>query len=365
MNIVVLGCTGSIGQSTLEIVRKSGGKISIYGLTAHTNKKSLEEQAAEFKVPHTILTSEENSEQRILDLVTDSKVDRVVVGIVGFAAIKPTLKALEAGKIVALANKETIVTAGELFVEKTKQGRGKLIPVDSEHNALFQILQGHDIKQVKKLIITGSGGPFRGKTKKDLGGVTVKQALNHPRWKMGPKITIDSATLMNKGLELIEARWLFGLSPNHLDVIIHPESLVHGLVEFIDHTMIAHLSSTDMKAAISYALFYPERMKNAVKALDLVALGQLNFEKVPEQVFPCLQLAKLALSKGKTLPTVLNAANEVAVDLFLKERIPFLGIPEVISSVMESAPRHDLQMETIFEIDAWARSQAQEQSLNH
>jgi 1-deoxy-D-xylulose-5-phosphate reductoisomerase len=358
MNVLILGSTGSIGESALEVVRRSQGELKITGLTAHSNHEKLAEQAREFGVSKTLLTSLPDSEQRLEELVTHPEVDVVLVAIVGFAALRPTLAALRAGKKVALANKEALVTAGEIFAAEARKSGATIIPVDSEHNALFQALQGHPIENVKKLWITGSGGPFRGKSRAELSKVNVKEALNHPKWKMGPKITIDSATLMNKGLEFIEARWVFDVQPKDIDVIIHPQSIIHGLVEFIDGSMLAHMSATDMKAAISYALYYPRRQPDAVKALNLVELRKLEFEPVDNETFPCLRLAQRALGQGGAGPVILNAANEIAVNAFLNEEISFLSIPELISKTMEASPTQHLELDTIFEIDAWARKKA-------
>jgi len=360
LNIVVLGSTGSIGESTLEVVRRSQGKIKIVGLAAHTNFEALEKQALEFKVPHTVLTSKPDCEQQLEDLVTRPDVDCVVIAIVGFAALKPTLAAIRAKKRIALANKEALVTCGEILTAEAKKYGAQIIPVDSEHNALFQALQGHPIDQVRKLWITGSGGPFLGKSESELAKVSVDEALQHPNWKMGPKITIDSATLMNKGLEFIEARWVFDLSPKKIDVIIHPQSIIHGIVEFIDGSQLAHMSQPDMKGALSYALYYPQRQDNAMKPLDLIALQKLEFKAVDNRTFPCLRLAQEALDKGGVLPTILNAANEIAVDSFLREKIPFLSISGVISKTLAQGPRTAISIDSIFEIDAWARKKAQE-----
>jgi 1-deoxy-D-xylulose-5-phosphate reductoisomerase len=277
VNIVVLGSTGSIGENTLEVVRKSLGtpkEIKVVGLTAHSNATRLGEQATEFKVKNTILTQARGSEQQLVDLVTRPEVDTVVVAIVGFAAHNPTLAAIKAGKRIALANKEALITCGELFQSEAEKSGAKIIPVDSEHNSLFQGLQGHPLTNVKQLWITGSGGPFRGRSRQDLQNVTLEETLKHPTWRMGPKITVDSATLMNKGLEFIEARWLFGLTADKIEVIIHRQSLVHGIVEFIDNTMLAHMGVPDMKGAISYALYYPERQPTAIAPLNLVQVEE-------------------------------------------------------------------------------------------
>lgn len=355
--IVILGSTGSIGESTLDVVRKSSGDLVVFGLSAHSSIERLRAQALEFQVPNQVLTSESDAEKKLIDLVTHPDVDIVVMAIMGFAALRPTLAALRAGKTVALANKEALVTCGEILMS---QKTGKIIPVDSEHNAIFQALQGHPIANVKKLWITGSGGPFRGKSKSELASVTRAQALNHPKWKMGPKITIDSATLMNKGLEFIEARWVFGLEPKLIDCVVHPQSIIHGMVEFIDGSMLAHMSTTDMKAAISYALYYPGRQTAAVAPLNLIEIGKLEFEAIDNETFPCLNLAKHALSTGGLAPTVLNAANEIAVQAYLEDRIGFISIPHLISRSLENTPRGELNLDTVFEVDAWARKKTLE-----
>lgn len=360
MNIVILGSTGSIGQSTLDVVRKSERLIRVRGLTAHSNSEKLKTQAQEFGVSHTLLTENLDSPQALEDLVTHPDVDCVVVAIVGFAALRPTIAALKAGKRVALANKEALVTCGQILTQVAQSFGGKIIPVDSEHNALFQALQGHPTTNVRKLWITGSGGPFRGKNTSQLKNVTVEQALNHPHWRMGPKITIDSATLMNKGLEFIEARWVFNVPPPSIECIIHPQSVIHGIVEFVDNTMLAHMSQPDMRAAISYALYYPQRQDKAVAALDLVALKKLEFEPVDNETFPCVRLAQKALEKGGIVPTVLNASNEVAVKAFLDRRISFLEIPLLIDKALETAPRQDVDLDSIYEVDAWARKKTLE-----
>jgi 1-deoxy-D-xylulose-5-phosphate reductoisomerase len=358
--ITILGSTGSIGESTLDVVRRAGGQIQVLGLSAYQNQQRLETQAAEFNVSKIVLSSKTDGESQLVALATDPQCEIVVVAIVGFAALKPTLAAIRAGKTVALANKEALVTCGELLTNEAKKSGALIIPVDSEHNALFQALQGHSIKNVEKLWITGSGGPFRGKKRSDLEKVDVKSALNHPKWKMGPKITIDSASLMNKGLEFIEARWVFDLPSHQIDVLIHPQSIVHGMVEFIDGTMLAHLAVPDMKAAISYALYYPERQPKAVERLQMAQLAHLDFEPIDGDTFPCYNLAKEALKIGGVAPTVLNAANEVAVNAFLGEKISFLKIPDLIAETLDAAPRQTMELEAVFEMDRWARQKAHE-----
>jgi 1-deoxy-D-xylulose-5-phosphate reductoisomerase len=359
-NVVVLGSTGSIGANTLEVIRKSEGKLKLFGVSAHSNREGLEKQVAEFKVPHSVLTSEKDGNQKILDLVAHADTDVVVVAIVGFAALRPVIAAIQSGKRIALANKEALVTCGEILNSMARKYNSTIIPVDSEHNALFQALQGHPPENIEKIWLTGSGGPFRGKNRKELESVDIKSALKHPNWKMGPKISIDSATLMNKGLEFIEARWIFDIDPKKIDVIIHPQSLVHGLIEFIDNSWLAHLSTPDMKGAISYALYHPERQHGAMEKLRLDVLKKLEFEAVDYGNFPCIGLAQTALKTGGIAPTVLNAANEVAVKAFLEEKIRFLDIPDLIFKTLEKAPQQNIQLEGVFDIDLWARSEANE-----
>jgi len=360
-NIVILGSTGSIGQSTLEVVRRSGGFLKIRGLSAKRNSELLSEQARKFEADQTVLADgSPESEKSLCDLVQRPDVDIVVVAIVGFAALKPTLAAIEKGKTIALANKEVLVTSGALIMRKARESGATIIPVDSEHNSIFQAMQGHSLENIRRIILTASGGPFRGKKKSELENVTVSEALNHPKWKMGPKITIDSATLMNKGLEVIEACHLFGVTPDMIDVVVHPQSLVHGIIEFVDGTYLAHIAPPDMKAAISYALYYPERQAGAVKKMSLVDIGTLTFEPVDHETFPCLELARQAFGAGGLMPAALNAANEELVQAFLDGKIKFNAIPEIIHQILAKTPQQDASLENIFEIDRLSRKWTRE-----
>jgi 1-deoxy-D-xylulose-5-phosphate reductoisomerase len=296
----------------------------------------------------------------LIAVATHDEAETVVSATVGAVGFMPTLRAIEAGKRIALANKETLVMAGELMMKAAEQSGAEILPVDSEHNALHQCLRGETKKEVKRLILTASGGPFRNKTKAEIENATREEALNHPNWKMGDKITIDSATLMNKGLEVIEAKWLFGFDADQISVVIHPQSVVHSMVEMVDGSIIAQLGVTDMKHAIQYALTYPERKANCLEPLDFTRLSQLNFETPDLERFPCLGLAYDALKVGNTMPTVLNAANEVAVKAFLDGKIKLSDIARVNEQVMTGHdPRPVSDLETVLEADKSARAMAE------
>jgi 1-deoxy-D-xylulose-5-phosphate reductoisomerase len=283
----------------------------------------------------------------------------VLSAITGAAGLLPTYRALEAGKNVGLANKETLVMAGELMMNKAREKGVEILPVDSEHNAIHQCLRGARHGEVRRLILTASGGPFRETPKEKLASVSRDEALNHPTWRMGKKITIDSATLMNKGLEVIEASWLFGVSADEVDVVVHPQSIVHSLVEFVDGSVLAQLGVTDMRIAIQYALTYPERWPSPLPSLDIQKLARLEFFEPDREKFPCLNLAYRALRAGGTAPAVLNAANEIVVDAFLNDAIPFHAIPEIIESVLNAhSPRQASSLDPILQADAWARAEA-------
>lgn len=373
--ISILGSTGSIGTQTLEVAKDLG--LEVMGLTANVNIDLIEKQAREFK-PQIIAVNNRHSanelrkrlhgmEIEILDgiqginrVAVIEQVDTVVAAMVGISGLVPTIEAIRKGKNIALANKEVLVTAGEIVMSEAKRNNIDIIPVDSEHSAIFQCLRGNEQKQVSKVVITASGGPFRGKTIDDLKNVSVREALNHPTWEMGNKITIDSSTMMNKGLEVIEARWLFGLEPENIQVIIHPQSIIHSMVEYIDGSNIAQLSTHDMKLPIQFALTYPDRFLNHYPKLDLTEIAKLTFEKPDYSAFPCLRLAFEALKWGGTMPAVMNGANEAAVEMFLKEKIGFLDIPRMIEGVMK---KHNVNinpnLNDIIEIDIWARKTAQ------
>lgn len=375
--ISILGSTGSIGCNTLKVVDFLG-EFRVVALGAGKNVEKLAEQIHRFK-PEIVAVENgicaenllrelrktntkapqiETGETGLVSVATRDEAEIVVSATVGAVGFVPTLRALEAGKTVALANKETLVMAGELMTKTARENKTEILPVDSEHNAIHQCLRGEKRSEVKRLILTASGGPFRAKSKTEIENATRAEALNHPKWKMGDKITIDSATLMNKGLEVIEACWLFDFSAEEISVIVHPESIVHSLIELVDGSIIAQLGATDMRHAIQYALTFPDRKPSNLAPLDLATLSQLNFEEPDFDKFPCLALAYRALKTGGTLPAAMNAANEIAVQAFLDDKIRLSEIPKIIETVMnkhETKPAENL--EVILEADGWARRQ--------
>lgn len=375
--IAVLGSTGSIGTQTLDVVRNHSDILKIEVLAANNNDELLEKQIEEF-APSIAVLNDKNAyeklkarysgktqllcgEEGLIEGVVNDKIDTVVTSLMGFAGLRPTMAAIDAGKNIALANKETLVVAGELVMQKAKEKNIEIMPIDSEHGALFQCLHGEDIAKVDKLLVTASGGPFRGKTKEELQNVSVKQCLNHPTWKMGRKITIDSATLMNKGLEVIEAKQLYGVSYDNIQVVVHPQSIVHSMVQYADGSVIAQLASTDMRLPIQYALTYPERMECVAPKLDFWQMQPLTFEKPDTDTFRGLALAYEAGKIGGSMPCVMNAANEIAVAAFLNEQIRFLDIYDIIEDEMLShitlvSPK----LEDLFEIDAITRQNVKE-----
>jgi 1-deoxy-D-xylulose-5-phosphate reductoisomerase len=393
-SIVILGSTGSIGENALRIAQALPHEIRVVGLATRTKITRLIDQALQFNVrvvavedemfareaetlarPHGIRVLA--GPQGVEALAAWPDVDCVVCSVVGLAGLKPVLAAMDAGHDVALATKEVLVSAGELVMRKRAEKRVRLLPIDSEHSALFQCLQSKTRnvacvrlegdgqepaeEQIAKLVLTASGGPFANQPELDFERVTPEAALKHPRWSMGPKVTIDSATMMNKGLEILEARWLFDVPVTHVDVLVHPESIVHSLVTFVDGATVAQLSVPDMRFSIQYALTWPERCVIDMPKLDLTQIGQLTFQKTDSDRFPCLRLIREAAAVGGTMPTVVNAADEVAVDAFLEGRISFAGIWRTIEAVMM---KHDVRacagLETILETDAWARRLAME-----
>ena len=374
--LAVLGSTGSIGVSTLEIVADNPDRFQIVALTAGRNLELLTEQVKVFRPAVVAVRTEADALElrRILGAkipevlhgtagliacATVAEADMVVSAIVGAAGLEPTLAAIHAGKDVALANKETLVAAGPVVMAAVQEKGCALFPVDSEHSAIFQSLEGHRMHDVKRLILTASGGPFRLSTLAELAQVVPADALVHPNWSMGRKITIDSATMMNKGLEVIEARWLFDLPAEQIDVHIHPESIVHSMVEYVDGAVIAQLGLPDMKTPIAYALSYPERLPLDLPPLDLCRLGQLNFHEPDLERFRCLELAYQALRAGGTAPAVLNAANEIAVEAFLEGRLGFLAIADLIEEVLSHHDIHPLTgLEQVLDADAWSRETA-------
>ncbi|GMQ60514.1 1-deoxy-D-xylulose-5-phosphate reductoisomerase [Vallitalea sediminicola] len=348
--ISILGSTGSIGKQTIDIVCRQRD-IQILGLTANTNIDLLEKQI-EIVKPKVVAVMDENkasilkkrvgSKVEVLSgmdglirVATLENVDIVVTAVVGMIGIRPTVEAIKASKDIALANKETLVTAGQIIMDLVKEYGVNIFPVDSEHSAIFQCLKGENKKEISKILLTASGGPFRTKKIEQLNNITKEEALNHPNWSMGPKITIDSATLMNKGLEVIEAKWLFNVAPDQIQVVVHPQSIIHSMVEYNDGSIIAQLGVPDMRIPIQYALNYPRRVENNIKKLDLFKVANLTFEKPDIETFKSLGLAYRALEEGGSILSVLNAANELAVDKFLKNKIRFLEIPEMIEYAMD------------------------------
>jgi len=365
--VLVLGSTGSIGRQTLDVIRKNKELFEVVGL-ANNNNDLVFKQSQEFGVKRVAIADKSKYEERFKDwywgdegvekLVRESDADIVVVAITGAKSLKPTLAAIESGKDVALASKEVMVLAGELVNKKVKEAGVKLLPIDSEHNAIWQALRSGKNKEIENILLTCSGGPFLNKKKEDFEKVTVKEALNHPKWKMGEKITIDSATLMNKGLEFIEAKWLFNLKAEQIEVVVHPQSLIHSAIQFHDGSIIAQIGDQDMRIAIQYALSYPERIKSDYKRIDWNNL-EMNFSKADLDKFPCLKYAMESVKIGGTMPVVLNAADEIAVDLFLKEKIKFVDIPKIIKKVMdEHEVIKNANLEEIMEADKWAREEA-------
>jgi len=374
--IVILGSTGSIGTSTLDIITKFPDKFRAVGLTAGTNVEKLEEQIRAFS-PAAVAMADVAAADRLRarckglktailsgadglrQIATAPDADLVISAIVGGAGLVPTLAAIKAGKFIALANKEPMVMAGRLMQDEARARGVRIFPVDSEHSALFQSMEGHRVEDILRLILTASGGPLWDLTKEQLRHVTVEQALKHPNWKMGDKITIDSATLMNKGLEVVEARWLFDIPASKIEVVVHRESIIHSLVEYQDRSVIAQLGLPDMRTPIAYAMNYPERVPLDLPSLNLAQIGTLTFFNPDHDRFPCLGLGYEALQVGGTMPAVLNAANEVAVQAFLDRKIGFLGIAETIRRTMDAhKPVEVSTLEDALGTDVWARAKA-------
>jgi 1-deoxy-D-xylulose-5-phosphate reductoisomerase len=378
--IVILGSTGSIGRQTLQVVDEFPDEYRVVALAAGTNMDLLAQQIIQYK-PQFVTVSSETAKKRLRQILPDEQItvfvgedgllnlaelegiDLILVALTGINGLRPTLAALDRGITVALANKETLVTAGSLVMKKVLEKGARLIPVDSEHSAIFQCYDEANRLSVEKLLVTASGGPFLNYSVKDLESVTPKKALQHPKWKMGVKITIDSAGLINKGLEVIEAHWLFSIPYEKIDVLIHPQSIVHSMVEYVDGSVIAQCGLPDMRVPIQYALSYPKRNKNSFPKLDFTKVGELTFSRPDYDKFPGLGLAYEAGKMGGTMPTVYNAANEQAVDLFLKGKIKFTSIPVLIGKVMS---KHVLvnvyNIDDILYIDKWARKLTQELS---
>lgn len=367
--IVILGSTGSIGRQTLDVVREHSDRLSVVGLVANSNAAALHDQATEFGVSNLALCDERAASDAglpggmnaIVDLVTQDSVDLVVVSVAGVIGLVPTMAAIKAGKQIALASKEVLVAAGEVVMQEIDAHKTQLTPIDSEHSAIFQCLQGSERGHIDRLILTASGGPFRGWTRGQLEQVTVEQALNHPTWAMGGKITIDSATLMNKGLELIEARWLFGVPVDKIDVVVHSQSIVHSCVKFADGSVLAQMGWPNMRLPIQYALLYPDRVPNAFKPWSPVDTPSLTFEKPDDDVFPSINLARSAASTGGSMPCAFNAANEHAANAFLAGQCGFLDIARTVEKVMQNHDRIGTpNLTDLLHVDQWARQRAAE-----
>ncbi|MCI5679520.1 MAG: 1-deoxy-D-xylulose-5-phosphate reductoisomerase [Bacteroidales bacterium] len=378
--ISILGSTGSIGTQTLEVVENLED-IKVMAITGNSNIDLLEKQARKFRPELVAVMDEKNAiilQDRLADMnirvvsgmdglveaATYKDVDTVVTSVVGNIGLKPTFEAIRAGKNIALANKETLVSAGQLVMDLAKKHKINIYPVDSEHSAIFQSLQGNGENKIQRILLTASGGPFRGKKREELENVTAADALAHPNWSMGKKITIDSATLMNKGLEVMEAKWLFDIDVDQIEVLIHPQSIVHSAVEYEDGAIIAQLGEPDMRVPIQYALTYPKRVKNPFPRVDFAQRSNLTFDKPDMDTFKCLSLAYRALKTGGTLPAVLNGANEVAVARFLKGEISFLQIPALIEQTMDAyTVKYEYTLEDLLEADAWAKAYAKQVSF--
>ena len=371
--ISILGATGSIGTQTLDVIRKSNGELKLIGVTANTSVGKVVEIIEEFKPSYVAMMDstsaleiksyckENNKIIEVLEGITGlnkiaslDEIDIVVTSVVGMIGLEPTMKAIEAKKDIALANKETLVVAGEIVMKAAKENNVKILPVDSEHSAIFQALRGNPINTLRKIILTASGGPFRGKTIDQLGGIRVEDALKHPKWNMGRKISIDSATLMNKGLEVIEAHWLFCCDYDNIQVVVHPQSIVHSMVEYTDGSIIAQLGAQDMKLPIQYALNYENRENLIADTIDFYEISKLTFEKPDSDTFKSLKLSFKAGKIGGLMPTILNGANEAAVELFLNEKIKFLEISNTIERCMEVFKDEvfkELTLENIIDLD--------------
>lgn len=374
-DIIILGSTGSIGKSALDVVRHYPEEFRVVGLGAHRNVELLAAQIREFKPRFAALGDPDASRklaglgldvtlidgENALDQLAAHPADTVLCASVGSAGLSPLLAAIDAGNRVAVANKEPFVMAGRLIMERAAARGVAVLPVDSEHNAIFQCVMGHDRKDIRCVHLTASGGPFYGRSRESLAGVRPEEATRHPTWDMGAKISVDSATLMNKGLEIVEAMWLFDLRPEQIDVVIHPQSIIHSLVEFTDGNILAHLGVTDMKFPILFALTYPERVELPMERLNLAGLKALTFDAPDFSAFPCLAYARQAAAAGGTAPAILNAANEVAVAAFCDHRLPFLGISEVVGRVCDALdPVEATSLEAVLDADGAARARARE-----
>lgn len=382
-NIAILGATGTIGMQTLDVISQHPERFSVFALTANANVDSMVALCRQYKPRYAVMLQSQaaaelaaqlkacniptavlQGEGALAEIAAHPEVDTVMAAIVGAAGLHPAIAAAKSGKRILLANKETLVLAGSLFMQAAEAGGATLLPIDSEHNAIFQVMPHQRLSSlqkmgVKRVLLTASGGPFRNASLKEMRAVTCEQALNHPNWVMGPKITIDSATMMNKGLEVIEAHWLFNAAADQIDVVVHPQSVIHSMVEYIDGSVLAQLGNPDMRTPIAYGLGFPERLQSGVSSLDLIKIGRLDFMAPDLERFPCLHLAYAALKAGGTAPAILNAANEIAVDAFLTKRIGFMDISALIASVLDaSLVTQVTSIEQISAVDAQARSLA-------
>lgn len=382
-SVTILGATGTIGLHTLDVISQHPGRFAVYALTANSNVDGLFALCQQYAPRYAVMLQADSAQQlshqlkaiasptevlygeeALNQVAADVDVDIVMAAIVGAAGLHPAMSAAKAGKRVLLANKETLVMAGNLFMQAVEQGGATLLPIDSEHNAIFQVMPRQKLGNlsqmgVKRVLLTASGGPFRNASLQELKAVTRAQALNHPNWVMGPKITIDSATMMNKGLEVIEAHWLFNALPSQIDVVVHPQSVIHSMVEYVDGSVLAQLGNPDMRTPIAYGLGYPERLQSGVSSLDLITTARLDFCAPDFERFPCLRMAYEALNAGGTAPAILNAANEIAVEAFLAEKIAFMDIPSIIESVLSSATIDPVNsIEQLVAVDRMARQSA-------
>ena len=380
--ITVLGATGSVGASTLDIVARYPERYKLFALTAHTQAQKLFDLCVQFTPRYAVVQQEKDAQQlqsrliekklktevlfgsqNLVEVAKAREVDIVMAAIVGAAGLAPTLQAVKAGKKVLLANKEALVMAGKLFVDAVEKAGATLLPIDSEHNAIFQALphpyKGYVVDGVEKILLTASGGPFRGLSLEQLQQVTPEQACKHPNWSMGRKISVDSATLMNKGLEVIEAHWLFNIPVYKIEVVVHPQSIIHSMVQYLDGSVIAQMGNPDMRTPIAHALAYPDRIEAGVKPLDCFALSGLTFERPNEHLFPCLSLARQALIQGGTAPAILNAANEIAVEAFLEQQLGFMDIPNVVEQTLNACSQYEANtLDALLEVDSRARYHA-------
>jgi len=389
-NVAILGATGTIGIQTLDVMSQHPQRFNVFALTANSNVKSMFALCEQYAPKYAVMlqaqaasaldaklkavgidTTVLHGEQALVDIAAHTEVDTVMAAIVGAAGLLPAMAAARAGKRILLANKETLVMAGNLFMRAVEEGGATLLPIDSEHNAIFQVMPNQRAKSlekmgIKRVLLTASGGPFRNASLDDMRAVTREQALNHPNWVMGPKITIDSATMMNKGLEVIEAHWLFNASADQIDVVVHPQSVIHSMVEYNDGSVLAQLGNPDMRTPIAYGLGFPSRLESGVSSLDLVKIGRLDFLPPDFERFPCLRLAYDALRAGGTAPAILNAVNEIAVEAFLADRIGFMDIPSMIASVLATSVIADVvSIEQLTKVDAEARQAANLWLQNH